>query len=556
MESVRRSVTPRAASVPTGPRGPIIRRSSCALLSAVGVVAGILIGAVGPAVPAAAAEPSTRPAARAPIVMTAPSTAPALSAFPLTVKVPALDRGTTRRTAVLLASRDGTTYSKLSSWRVPAGGRTKEFNVEAGEALGRLYLRTEVTGKGLTLQRKTIALRVTNPYRPSEPDNVAIPEQGVRVDGTLFGNHPIVGVPEFAGTVRLWDVSTSWNQIERQRGRFSWEALDREIAKAESAGQQVLLVLGGTPEWAAVAKAPGAEFAGPGSSMPMTDPRLFEDYVRAVVNRYGGRIAAYQIWNEANISQFWRGTPELMADLTARANRIIKQAVPGATVVAASTGSRWVKGFTEFYPDYLAALREFDWPIDAFAVHLYPLPGGTPRDRAFLLGMMNTALRIAEAPALPIWETEINYGITNPGTGDAARFIPDAEIPAYVSRTYIDSLRYGIARSYWYAWTPEYRLLGIQMWNGYLATQAYGRVREWVVDSTFHGCSTEGVVVQCNFDRNGYPFYVAYTDDESVASIDRPEGMTVFQGMGGVTQAAGPQVTVSGTPVLIAGPVP
>ena len=245
-----------------------------------------------------------------------------------------------------------------------------------------------------------------------------------------------------------------------------------------------------------------------------------------------------------------------MADLTARVYPIIKQAVPGATVVAASTGSRWVKGFTEFYPDYLAALREFGWPIDAFAVHLYPLPGGTPRDRAFLLGMMKTALSIAQAPDLPIWETEINYGITNPGSGDSARSIPEAEIPAYVARTYLDSLRYGIARSYWYAWTPEYRLLGIQMWNGYLATQAYARVREWVIDSTFHGCSTSGVVVQCNFDRSGSPFYVAYTDDGSAGSVALPSGMTVYQGMDGQTLAASAQVPVLGTPVLIAGPVP
>jgi 4-hydroxyphenylpyruvate dioxygenase len=101
--------------------------------------------------------------------------------------------------------------------------------------------------------------------------------------------------------------------------------------------------------------------------MPMTDPALFEEYVRAVLARYGGRIAAYQIWNEANIPQFWRGTPELMADLTARAYTIIKRAQPGATVVAASTGSRWVKGFTEFYPEYLTALREFQPTV--FAVN-------------------------------------------------------------------------------------------------------------------------------------------------------------------------------------------
>ncbi len=383
-------------------------------------VAALIVGGGVPA-PAVAAP-------RPPIVMTAPTEAPAYDTFALTVAVPATARAV-RRTATLSASRDGQSFTKVSSWRVARAGGEKPFTVESGPTVGRVWLRTVVTGKGLKPQQKTVSVKIANPYRPSQPDNADVPESGVPVTAALFGNHPIQGSPEFAGTVRLWDTSTSWNKIERTQGTYTWGALDRDVAAAEAAGQDVMLVLGGTPEWAAVASAPGAEFAGPGSSMPMRDPALFETYVRAVVNRYGGRIAAYQIWNEANISQFWRGTPELMADLTARAYRIIKDAVPGATVVAASTGSRWVKGFTEFYPEYLAALKEFGWPIDAYSVHLYPLASGTPRDRAYLLGMMKTALRIAGAPARPIWETEINYGITNPGTGEAARSIPDAEIP-------------------------------------------------------------------------------------------------------------------------------
>jgi hypothetical protein len=512
------------------------------IVAIVAVLGTVLVPVMG--MPTASAAP------RPPIVITAPAEAPAYSSFPLSVDVPATTR-TVRRSATLAVSRDGATYASLGNWAVPRGGVSKPFSVNAGEVPGRVWFRVTVTGPGITPQTKTRSIKIANPYRPSEPDNADIPETGVPVTATLFGSHPIIGSPEHAGTVRLWDTSTSWNKIERSRGSYTWGALDRAVGAAEAAGQEVLLVLGGTPEWAAVAAAPGSEFAGPGSSMPMTDPALFEDYVRAVLNRYGGRIAAYQIWNEANIAQFWRGTPELMADLTARAYAIIKREQPGAVVVAASTGSRWVKGFTEFYPEYLAALGEFGWPIDAYSVHLYPMASGTPRDRTFLLGMMTTALRIAKAPRKPIWETEINYGITNPGTGEAARVIPDAEIPGYVGRTYLDSLRFGVARSYWYAWTPEYRLLGIQMWNGYLATRAYGTTRDWLVGSIFSGCSTTGVAVVCNFDRGGTPFFVAYTDDGSAGSIATPAGRTTVTGMDGTTTPAGAQVPISGTPVRI-----
>ena len=522
-----------------------LTRLVASIAAAASVVTLVVVLPAGPA----GASPRVLPLKRAPIVMTAPAEAPAYSSAPLEVVVPRITPPV-RRTATLTASRDGTTFTTLSSWRVPADGR-KSFTVDMGPTVGRVWLRTTVTGSGLRPQVRTISIRISNPYRPSAPDDADLPEAGITVPGTLFGNHPIIGTPENAGTVRLWDTSTSWNRIERERGVFQWGALDRSVAAAEAAGQEVLLVLGGTPSWAAVAQAPGAEFAGEGSSMPMTDPALFEEYVRAVVRRYGGRIAAYQIWNEVNISQFWRGTPQLMADLTARAYAIIKQEVPGATVVAASTGSRWVKGFTEFYPDYLAALGELGWPIDAYSVHLYPMASGTPQDRAYLLGLMKTALRIAKAPAKPIWETEINYGITNPGSGEAARSIPDADVPGYVARTYLDSLRFGIARSYWYAWTPEYRLLGIQMWNGYVSSRAMGAVRGWVVGTTFSGCSTTGVVVLCNFDRGGAPFYVAYTDDGSTGSVAAPPGTTVVTALDGSSAPASAQITVGGTPVRI-----
>jgi hypothetical protein len=497
---------------------------------------------------ASAAQLGGAPGERIPLKMTAPKEVPAYGELPLSVAVPP-NVGTKPRTGTLYASRDKKTFTKFATWAIPQRGGTKDFAIQAGEQVGRVWLRAVVKGKDSPRQQWQITARITSPYQPSEPDTAGV-ATGIPVTATLFGSHPIRGVPEFAGAVRLWDTSTSWNQIEKSPGQYSWGAIDRQVAQAQAAGQEVMLVLGGTPEWAAVAQAPGAEFAGPGSSMPMKDPAMFESYVRAVVNRYGGRIGAYQIWNEANISQFWRGTPELMADLTARAYRIIKDAVPGATVVAASTGSRWVKGFTEFYPEYLAALGAFGWPIDAFSVHLYPLASGTPKDRAYLLGMMNTALDIAGAPKKPIWETEINYGITNPGTGEAARSISDAEVPAYVARTYVDSLRYGIARSYWYGWTPEYRLLGIQMWNGYQATTAYGRVRDWLLGSTFLGCTTTGIVVQCNFDRGGAPFFVAYTDDGSAASLPNPGG-TVYTGMDGATAPAGPEIPISGTPIRI-----
>ena len=484
-----------------------------------------------------------------PIVITTPLEAPANSTAAVTVAIaPTATR--VKRSAVLSGSYDKVTWTPISTWKVRSA-TARRLTLNTGSTIGRLYLRVVVTGKGVKAVTKSTSLKIVNPYRPTAPDDADIPEQGIVVPGTLFGNHPVEGTPEGAGTVRLWDTSTSWNQIESSRGVFRWDALDRAVAQAERAQQQVLLVLGGTPQWAAAGQAPGSEFAGPGSSMPPADPVMFEEYVRAVVLRYGGRISAYQIWNEGNIKEFWRGTPEYLADLTARAYNIIKPVQPGAFVVAASTGSRWVKGFTEFFPDYLKALGSLNWPIDVYAVHLYPTAAGTTKDRSFLLGMMKTALRIANAPAKPIWETEINYGITNPGSGQQARIIPDVEIPGYVSRTYLDSLRFGIERSYWYAWTKEYRLLGIQMFTGYTATRAFVAIRDWVVGARFSGCSSAGAVVLCNFDRNGVPFSITYTDDASAGTLQVPAGFTKATPFEGTPTPVNGTIAVGGNPILL-----
>ena len=511
--------------------------SACAVLALVA-----MLGSLAQPVAAVSRKPT-------PVLIAAPSSAPANGTAAVAVTVAPVTY-TVRRTAVLSGSWDRLTWTPISTWRVRGKG-IRRFTLNTGSTIGVLTLRVTVTGKGLKPLTKTKALRITNPYRPTAPDDADIPEAGIVVSGALFGNHPVEGTPEGAGTVRLWDTSTAWNQVETSRGVFAWDALDRAVSRAESAGQEVLLVLGGTPKWAAVGPAPGSEFAGPGSSMPMTDPVLFDEYVRAVVQRYGARIGAYQIWNEGNIKEFWRGTPELLADLTARAYNIIKPLQPGATVVAASTGSRWIKGFTEFYPDYLAALGKLNWPIDAYSVHLYPTAAGTTKDRSFLLGMMKTALRIAHAPAKPIWETEINYGITNPGSGQIARLIPDVEIPGYVARTYLDSLRFGIARSYWYAWTKEYRLLGIQMFAGYTATRAFVAMRDWVVGARFSGCSSTGAVVLCNFDRGGVPFSITYTDDTSPGSLQVPAGFTQGTPFEGTPTPVSGTIAVGGNPILL-----
>ena len=62
----------------------------------------------------------------------------------------------------------------------------------------------------------------------------------------------------------------------------------------------------------------------------------WDDWVRAVVSRYKGRIDEYQAWNEVNFASFWSGTVGEMITLTQRSSKIVKQVDPRAEFVTGS----------------------------------------------------------------------------------------------------------------------------------------------------------------------------------------------------------------------------
>lgn len=324
------------------------------------------------------------------------------------------------------------------------------------------------------------------------------------------------------GTLRLWDNGTAWSQIELAKGEFKWDNLDGVLANADSKGMtDILMVLGTTPEWAvkkgAVEKGKD-HYPQPGAASAPANLADWDDWVTAVVTRYKGRISSYEIWNEANLKNFYDGTPEELAEMTARAYKIIKAADPEALVVSASPALRLSARFDAFYPTYLAALAKADWPVDVLSLHAYPSGEGNPLVRGALIETFKSAVSEAGAPAdIPIWDTELNYGLAGPGD------IPKTDItgPAaagWIVRTYIDNLRFGIERAYWYIWTQKpYPLLGIQAYPGSDGEQGFFAIDNWVVGSQFEGCTDTAGAVTCNFTRDGQKSIVAWAETGDAA---------------------------------------
>jgi hypothetical protein len=372
---------------------------------------------------------------------------------------------------------------------------------------------------------------------------------GMHVAGVQDGAWPDANVP--FGTLRLWDSGTAWSQVETAKGQYNWTLLDDSVKNAEAHDvSDILLVLGSTPTWNAKAVAAG-DYPVPGAASAPRSLEAWDAFVRAVVTRYKGRITSYQVWNEASLAMFWNGSPEKMAELTKRAYDIIKEEDPKATVVAASTTVRLAGAFDRFFPRYLASLGELGWPVDVFAAHMYPASKGTTDERAAFITQVTAALAEAGAPDLPVWDTELNYGLAGPGPTNPLQTISGGKARDWVVQTTFDSLSLGIDRTYWYIWTPEpYALLGMQLTNDSGAVKGLRIVDQWIVGGSTPGCTDDAGLTQCPVEKDGVPSLIAWADDDEASFTPGPEFTQVCSTSNECTAVDGP-VTIGETPVRL-----
>jgi hypothetical protein len=354
------------------------------------------------------------------------------------------------------------------------------------------------------------------------------------VPDVAFGMH----VPQIAngekpnaniGTVRLWDAGVAWGQVQQKKNTFWWNGMDAAIASANAQGMSITYVLGSTPKWAQK-KAPKGKYpyGGTGAANPkMSD---WKKWVKAVVQRYGNSIDAYQIWNEANLADFYDGTPKQMAALTKEAYKIIRAYDPTAKVVAASSTVRLTKSYNRFFPAYLKELKKQKWPVDAIAVHTYPPGKDTPADRLALLDKVNKDIKKGKVPSrIELWDTEVNYGIKGPGKVKG-QTITGGQAADWTASTFLDSILTGVDRTYWYYWYRPDGRLGIILDNtpqGDAGRLGYQTAYDWMVNS-FYSCTRGGPgqpnVCQLGDDTN--PEVVVWSN-EGVGTYTVPANATV-----------------------------
>jgi polysaccharide biosynthesis protein PslG len=299
--------------------------------------------------------------------------------------------------------------------------------------------------------RPTLTGPVTGLTIPWAVGGTRIERSGeVRVDPGEWPDFPV-------DAIRLWDTRTTWLNLEPADGQWDFVTLDAHLAKARAEGvRDVMLVLAGTPRWAAQRVAPDdAPWLGPGSASPPRDLDQWRDYVSTVATRYRGQIDTYEIGNEPNLLTFWNGTPAERADLVDVAIDAIRTADPGARIVV-DGGLLRSAADLDALDTWLGPLAG-DPRIDVVSVHLYPSSAGLA-DVPDLLSSTRARLADLGFADRPAWVTEMNVadGSAMP-RAQQARAVTDLTAQAHAA---------GFERVYWYAWTDLGPLSLIQLFDG------------------------------------------------------------------------------------------
>jgi Glycosyl hydrolases family 39 len=347
----------------------------------------------------------------------------------------------------------------------------------------------------------------------ASPTRIAGPT--ATVPPTFFGMHihtpltttPWPDVPFKAW--RLWDTGTRWSDLEPSQGQWYFGRLDQLVLLAASHDVDVLLCLGQTPRWASSDPDAGSDDR-KGQMAPPKDMDDWRDYVRRVATRYRGKIQAYEIWNEPNLSEFYTGDVETMVQLTREAAQIIHSIDPAASVVSPSAteniGVEWLNAFLKH-----GGARY----VDVIGFHFYVIPEGP--EEIVPLARSVEATMTANDVHLPLWDTETGWSKPKVFSGDY-------EAGAYVARSLLLAWTSGINRFYWYAW-DNHDWVTLELTTGddsrpNANALAYKTIESWMAGERVESCTA-----------NASGTWACHLSDASTGSYIfwNPEGKSYFQ---------------------------
>jgi hypothetical protein len=348
------------------------------------------------------------------------------------------------------------------------------------------------------------------------------------------------------GAWRLWDSYVDWKQLEPAANVYSWATLDTYIALAQQKHIDVLLELGQTPQWAS-ARPNETAGSGNGAAAEPSNDQYWINYVTAVATRYKGKIAYYEIWNEANSKSYFSGTPAKLVQLTAEANKAIKAVDPAAKIVSPSIS----RADSDVLP-WLKSLLDagIGSSVDVIGVHFYSL-GKTPEAVLTYTQAVQALLKIYGLTSKPVFCTEIGWA--SPTT-----FANEDEQSGWYIRTALMGWTGGVSRLFWYAWdNSNWVTLTMTLSDFKTPTKpaaAMTTLEGWTVGKEVAPCVVSGTTWSCDITDTSGDHSRIYWNTTGSATVTptlpwRPSA--VVDMYGNATKYTGGKLAITDLPVLV-----
>jgi hypothetical protein len=197
------------------------------------------------------------------------------------------------------------------------------------------YLKSILTGQNLPpdLDAQARTSKYYKQYSPGSPNSIARPAELPNSNLTdaftqqQAGQAPAPTTPTtpapgpvnsafaYGFQVHMWDVSAQakdfvvsdvrqagfnwikhqveWQTIETGPGQFNWAELDTIVDMNNQAGLKILLSVAHAPTF----------YRGASSGLMPQDPSTFQTLMQTMAARYRGKVQAYELWNEENLSR-------------------------------------------------------------------------------------------------------------------------------------------------------------------------------------------------------------------------------------------------------------
>jgi len=129
----------------------------------------------------------------------------------------------------------------------------------------------------------------------------------------------------------------AWQDIEPNQDEWHFENGDRILDEADRRGLHVIARLSDSPDWSHPSL-PSSDETDLFIDAPPDNLDDWANYCGRVAERYAGRMAGYQIWNEPNLTREWGGEPPDASgyvDLLQVCSEAIRAVDPEAIIISA-----------------------------------------------------------------------------------------------------------------------------------------------------------------------------------------------------------------------------